>query len=406
MLCCDLLLHRDARCAAPAKIVMSEHAKLAPSAAHRWMRCPGSVALCKDLPDTDSEYAQEGTFAHEIAAHLLLTQREAKSAIGISVLQFTCDEVMAAHIQTYLDVVRTLELLEGGTLFVEQRLQIYGADVWGTADALIWSADGQRLHVCDLKYGSGVLVSAHHNEQMMLYALGALKVVEQVQEVHLHIVQPRRPDANDVVHRIEVLSRSFFQAFENEVATRVSMTAAEDAALVPGEHCRFCPAQTTCPALREYSLDAAKDAFGVPECPPTPKSLSAQQVGRLLSAADTIEVWLRAVREHAMGLARQGIPVPGWKLVQRLGNRRWTDPAAVAAELQAAGIDPYLPRELLSPAQVEKRLGKSARATVDRLAVRPVTGVQLTTEDDKRPALDFKTIFFESRPLEDAGPQV
>ena len=43
------------------------HALLGPSSAARWMACPPSVNLTKDMPDTTSEYAAEGSLAHEIA---------------------------------------------------------------------------------------------------------------------------------------------------------------------------------------------------------------------------------------------------------------------------------------------------------------------------------------------------
>ena len=44
---------------------MSEanHAKMSPSGAHRWMRCPASLLLEQTLPDTSSKYADEGTRA-------------------------------------------------------------------------------------------------------------------------------------------------------------------------------------------------------------------------------------------------------------------------------------------------------------------------------------------------------
>ena len=40
------------------------HAQFSPSSAYRWISCPGSVALCKGLPDEEgSVYAMEGTIA-------------------------------------------------------------------------------------------------------------------------------------------------------------------------------------------------------------------------------------------------------------------------------------------------------------------------------------------------------
>lgn len=43
------------------------HAVLSASSAHRWLNCPGSVSLTKDMPDTKSEYAEEGRLAHAVA---------------------------------------------------------------------------------------------------------------------------------------------------------------------------------------------------------------------------------------------------------------------------------------------------------------------------------------------------
>lgn len=43
------------------------HAVLSASSAHRWLNRPGSVSLTKDMPDTKSEYAEEGRLAHAVA---------------------------------------------------------------------------------------------------------------------------------------------------------------------------------------------------------------------------------------------------------------------------------------------------------------------------------------------------
>lgn len=141
---------------------MSEHAKLSPSGAHRWMRCPASLRREEDFPDESSVYAQEGTRAHEAAA-AILEGREP---------QWEEDDVvsgMPEYVQSYVDLVR--ELAQGGTLLVEQRVSFSpymggaAASAFGTSDAVILK--DPTLTVVDLKYGMGVKVDAEDNEQLM-----------------------------------------------------------------------------------------------------------------------------------------------------------------------------------------------------------------------------------------------
>lgn len=49
----------------------TNHAILSASSSHRWLECPPSAKLCAELPDTSSEYAQEGTDAHTLCEHRL-----------------------------------------------------------------------------------------------------------------------------------------------------------------------------------------------------------------------------------------------------------------------------------------------------------------------------------------------
>ena len=50
---------------------MAKHAYLSASASHRWLACPPSAKLCAQEEDRNSEYAIQGTCAHELAQHLV-----------------------------------------------------------------------------------------------------------------------------------------------------------------------------------------------------------------------------------------------------------------------------------------------------------------------------------------------
>lgn len=162
------------------------HALLSPSSSKRWMTCPGSVALTAHLPNTSSSYADEGTTAHWIAENILRGTIAESDAVG-KVCPDTGMEVtpdMLRDVMRYVQQVRDIVEVTGGTLYLEQKLVIgqwtgeEGAK--GTADAVIVAGD--ELIVMDLKFGRGVSVDAEENPQLMLYALGALDKFGKVED--------------------------------------------------------------------------------------------------------------------------------------------------------------------------------------------------------------------------------
>ena len=47
------------------------HALLSASASHRWLNCPPSVRLCENYEDLPSDFAEEGSVAHEVCENKL-----------------------------------------------------------------------------------------------------------------------------------------------------------------------------------------------------------------------------------------------------------------------------------------------------------------------------------------------
>lgn len=385
-----------------------KHAKLSPSSAHRWMQCPASVALESDFPNTSSAFADEGTAAHELAAMCL---QEAKPAeyyrgheIAVGDTTYTVDDEMIENVQRYLDIVSDLRG-EDGVLSVEVRMfigDLTGEDnAFGTSDAVI-CRDGE-LVVADLKYGKGVKVDADGNHQLKIYALAAAKrfgIIHPFSSVRLAIIQPRIGHVSECQ-----LSMAELETFADEVHSSAEVAKAchnwyQDKHSVPvryftpGEkQCRFCKAKGACQALAEHNLRNVLSNFkSVEEVDSDDlreiEPLNADQLGALLSHAETIEGWVKALREHCSAELNAGRNVTGFKLVAgRKGNRKWNDESTAADELGVLlSSEDIYEHKLISPATAEKMLKKHNMGAdaISGLVHQPEGKPVVVPESDKR----------------------
>jgi len=394
---------------------MTTHAIFSPSSAHRWMRCAGGVALESGQPDSSSEFADEGTAAHELAALALANGTDAASYIGRIITagerDFTVDAEMAGHVQMYVDYVRGLA---GEVKLIEQALpleHITGEiDAFGTADAVI--VDGDVLTVVDLKYGQGVLIDANDNPQLQMYAIAAMREFDYLgpfRSVRVAIVQPRRDHVSECTYFPEELEnfrqRAAAAAERSVLASRYFDRYGEMHAtyLTPGDsQCRFCRAKATCPALAAHVLATVADDFVDVSQPIAPqlepalaRTYNSATLGNLMSATDLIEAWCKAVRAKVEAELLAGNSVPGFKLVQgRRGARKWADLTAAEQALKAMRlkVEEMYDLSLISPTTAEKlhkagTIGPRQWPKLQTLVVQPEGRPSVAPESDKRPAL-------------------
>jgi hypothetical protein len=401
---------------------MTYHAKLSPSGAHRWMRCAGSVVLEADKPDNSNAYSKEGTAAHAVAAMALTEGRPASAYIGRRVevsthetFEVTTD--MAEGVQVYLDNIRSYtgpgecQAPEFGLLpvdlLVEQQVpigHITGEEgATGTADAIIITDGGEELQVHDLKFGRGVEVDAFENEQLMLYALGALELVAPLgvepKRVRMVIHQPRLTSApSEWDCTIEVLQEFGLRA---EKAARAC--SQEQADLNPGEkQCRFCKAKATCPALSakvEQDVGASLDNLDVTDLEVGSKDDA--DLARKMAAIDLIEDWCKAVRAEVERRLLAGTPVPGYKLVQgRAGARAWSDATEAEEYLRKTvrlKVEQAYDMKLISPTTAEKlvkagEIKPKQWQKLETLITRSEPKPSVAPATDKRPAIEVKPV--------------
>lgn len=240
------------------------------------------------FPDESNEFADEGTAAHFLASECLEDENDAAFQIGSKIVVlgkttewheektypkkariFTVDDDMAREVQKYINAIS--QYADGCDLNVEQKLPFFVGEIpdqFGTSDAVILDVRGRELHSHDLKYGRGVQVFAENNEQLMLYALGALGEYDPLGDlfdtVLLVIHQPRLNHLDEWRCSVADL-REFEQRALKAGKLALDLASSTKAAsirLTPGDdQCRFCKAKGSCPALRDKVLATVADDF-------------------------------------------------------------------------------------------------------------------------------------------------
>jgi hypothetical protein len=399
------------------------HVELSPSSAHRWTACHGSVAAERDFPNVGSEYAQEGTAAHELA-HLAWTQqRNPAEWIGTAIpvdddrggeVHIVVTEEMVEAVALYLDVCaeqsQGCDLVCSETKIDLATLKPPGP-MRGTSDFFCFNSSTRVLTVLDFKYGRGVVVEAVNNPQLRYYALGVwLHLIQQAQgvlsldQVRIGVIQPRASHHQGPV-RFENVSMDVFKLWAKKLLKHATAASAPNAPRKAGEWCGFCRAKATCGTLRDAALQAAQVEFSdIVSGPPALRAatvLSPQEIVRVLDAAEMIAAWVAAVRARALNDLSSGRPIPGYTLKPKRPTRKVRSPAAVVAVADLLGVpsaDLYSLPELKSPAQLEKAFKQAGTKLPGGLIFAESSGVNLCREDDTH-ALPQRGSEFTAEPL-------
>ncbi len=416
-----------------------DHAVHSPSGSYQWLTCSASVEAQKGLPDTSSEFADEGTAAHEIASqclehgldasyfaewgayvspggYVLLTDPATSSAdlltlAGVkNIRQFAVSSEMVLNVQRFVDAVRD----RGGDLHVEQRLD-YSAYVpggFGRGDAV--SINGDTLYIDDLKYGMGVQVDAAlypgdplyemgtpGNPQGLIYGLGALIKYDDQYDI-ARIVIGMHQTRLDHITEFEISRDDLLLWAEFQLVEGYNRTVGDEPVFMPTEKgCKFCKIAGTCAARQTAALADVIEGFDV--VPPKGDDMADlsdllpseddttvdnDAIGALLQRLDGIKAWIKAVEAHAQTELENGRPVFGHKLVAGQGRRKWVDEEAAGRAVQRKlGARIAYNKVLLSPAQVEKLVGKKDPLLGKKYVTKTEGGRTIAHVSDKREAI-------------------
>ena len=363
----------------------SKHAILSASSSHRWLNCSPSARLEQEFEDRETEAAAEGTAAHALCEHKLRRALKLQSRRK-PISKYDCDE-MDMHTDNYVQFV--LETLSEARqhcpdplINIEQRLDFscYVPDGFGTGDCIIIS--DKTMHVIDFKYGQGVLVDAEQNPQMMLYALGALRLFDSlydIEDVAMTIYQPRRENIS--TWTISVADLKTWA--EEELIPRAKLAFEGKGDFMPGPWCTFCKAAVKCRARAEEKLRLAQYEFA------RPPLLTDAEIEDILGKLDDLTRWAEEIKAYAQDAAlNHGKQWHGYKVVEGRSVRKYSNEDAVVEAANAAGYHDIFRKTLLPITEMEKLMGKQEFQTIlGGLIVKPAGKPTLVPASDKRPAI-------------------
>ncbi|QNB48182.1 DUF2800 domain-containing protein [Thermanaerosceptrum fracticalcis] len=374
---------------------MSEqHALLSASSSHKWLICTPSARLEEKLPETKSEYAEEGRLAHAIAElkakkHFTEPMGPKTFARKLKALQENplYQEEMLRHTDTYLDYLSGIAhgFSAPPYIAIEKRLDYstYAPEGFGTGDCII--IGGNVMHIIDFKYGKGVPVSAERNPQMMLYALGAYaaySILYQIETVKMAIIQPRL----DVISEYEMPLADLL-AWGESIKPIAQKAFKGEGEFVSGEHCKFCRAKALCRARAEFNT-SLEEYHGM-----KPPLITNEEVGAILVRAQNLATWVKDLEEYALAECLKGNEIPGWKAVEGRSVRQFTDQDEAFKVLVNAGYDEAIlyERKPITLASVEKLLGKAKfKELLTEYVNTPPGKPTLAPESDKRQAITLQ----------------
>lgn len=411
---------------------------LSPSTAERWINCPGSSAMCKDIPYTSSPAAKMGNAAHalveeclrkrlsEVPPHFVNSPFTFEYQRTPETIMVTSEMVDAANV-FLSEVWRQAGRLGAGTFLAVERpvtlSHIHPAMVGRSypfrADVALFSS--REIVVMDFKYGFlpvHLRTERAIHPQLLCYATGLADEYLWLHDcVTLVIVQPRSFEVPPV--QTATVETDFLYDW-TEVSLKQSAAATQEpnAPLNAGDWCRWCPALAVCPAVKakaeelagiefsQYARAESCGACGTPnancdmECaaaairPNVPTS--AEQISNVLTWTPILDAWLRSVAAYAFATMQRGETIPDHKIVRGKGRREWSEDAET--KLLAAGLskaDIYEPVEapkLKSPHQLEETV-KGAKAIVKEVSVKIQGGLTLAHASDRRQAVTVANEF-------------
>lgn len=337
----------------------------------RLIQCFGSSQMPAYPNDAESDTTarDEGNAAHYMAELVFSGRATMESLTGKKAYNgVVMDAEMTRHVGDYLNI------LDCGQMEV---VTSFGNDRWqvnSRADHISYRDD--VLTIDDFKYGHR-LVMPDNNWTLIAHAVGYC-ILHSItpSKIVLRIHQPRRYHQDGPV-RAWVIDYATLLELHAMIDRRLSEG---DTTLFTGPECGKCPANATCPAYRESSMNAIDAASAMFSDDMNSEQLSQELI--LLEHAETVIVdRLKALKEFALHRSKNGEVIPFYAAETTMANRRFKFDAATLKMI--TGVDATEPK-LITPAEYQRR-GVSDDI-LKTLTERPITGMRLVRSDSNKRA--------------------
>ena len=358
---------------------MTEHAKLSASGAHRWMSCPGSVKAEENIPEERNKYADEGTLAHEIAANKLN-----------DIYKDQCSDELENVTDKYVEYIKDLKsvcyyrftyLSSKPRVFIEEKIDYSNLvpEGFGTADCII--IDREELHIIDFKYGL-TPIYAKDNMQLLLYAIGALNTLRidiDVENITMHIVQPRANNFSTWELTIKEL-----YSYYKYINYRGLEALKDDAPRIPSEEaCRWCKARFTCYALNNVTKDVV-DLINK-------QDLTNDDIRYVLDNAKLVKTFISSLEQRIYEQIESGGQFEGYKIVEGRSMRKLREDAQ--EKLVALLGEKAYSKSIINITELDKLLTKDE---VNSLVYLSKGKPRLVKDSSNNESIEFDSLIFES----------
>jgi len=379
---------------------MSDHALLAPSAAVRWVPCPGSVQLEAAFPEIEeSEASREGTAAHWVLSELLKGNDALKEG-DVAPNGYVLSEEMFVGAAMMLDDVDSMLRNYPGAitgLHCEQRIDIFNIHPlnWGTPDLWIYIPGAHVVILWDYKFGYG-RVNVFSNWQLLNYMAGILSALkingldDQNLTVIFKIVQPRCYTREGPIREWKTTGAEL-RGYFNLLKASAYESQTKNARTQTGEHCLNCRGRHACDAFLR-SVSKALDYVGEAQPLPLDDFSLGIELTIVEDAFNRISSYVEALRSDAENRIRTGRAVENWCLINTYGRKKWAaKPEEVAALGDLFGVELRKPIDVITPTQALAL--KTLDAGVISSYIEPAkTSLKLTKSENSLALAAFKKV--------------